>query len=57
MSVMGGRLEDVTVRTLERARLVVDVEVEDVVDEVRVLSGDGRPRARRTRSLRAISIA
>ena len=54
---MAGRLDGVTVMTLERARLVADVDVEEAVDEVRVLSGEERPRARRTRSLSAISIA
>jgi len=50
-----GRLEGVTVSTL--CRFVWDVEVEDVVEDVWVDSGEGRPRARRRRVLKGIGIA
>lgn len=52
--VMVGRFEGVTVRTFWRAKLVADVDVEDAVEDVRVLLREERPRARRTRSLSAI---
>lgn len=54
--VMVGRFEGVTVMTFWRARLVADVEVEDAVEDVRVLLGEERPRARRMRSLSAIAV-
>lgn len=54
MRVIAGKLDGVTVRTL--CKLVADVEVEEDVDEVRVLSGELRLRALRTRSLSAIVI-
>lgn len=53
--VMAGRLEGVTVSTL--CRLLCEVEVEEEVDELRVESGEGRPRARRRRDVIGILIA
>jgi len=47
VNVMAGRLEGVVVSVLER--FVAEVEEEDEVEDERVLSGEGRPRARRRR--------
>jgi len=54
VSVIAGRLEGVSVKTL--CRFECEVEVLEVVDEVRVESGEERPSARRRRFLRGIVV-